>query len=1018
MERVLKNKFIFAFAALASALGLIGFAVFSSLAPEQVGPKLNASLAASANGGIAGHPIQGSEGYDLSAHQTLSRVILLIKENYVEPERIDPHAMFLAALDQIQKSVPEVIVDDTAAPSPIRVSVGPNAQSFDLGGLDQLWEVTMALRDIFQFLERHIDDPTRRRDIEYAAINGMLSTLDPHSVLLRPESFNEVKLSTKGEFGGLGIVISIRDASLTVISPIAGTPASRAGLKAKDKIVKIDEESTINMGLEEAVNRLRGKPGSKIAIWVLRENWPEPKRFILTRAVIKIESVNSKLLVDNVGYLRIKNFQNNTYDELDTHLERLRAESKGDLKGVILDLRNNPGGLLDQAILVSDRFIDRGPLVITVGEGSRKREIKPAHFSGTETDFPVAVLVNGGSASASEIVAGAIKNHDRGLLIGQQTFGKGSVQVLYDFRDKSALKLTIAQYLTPGDVSIQSTGITPDIEVWHASVEKENIHLFVQDDAPREKDLDKHLDRYREARRSGGSKAARITHLLEQEETDPDADPEKFRYDFEIKLARDILAGANSMKRRSILEQSEPLIQKRIEQQEARIARRLSKLGADWSVGEAARLARVDVSLTMKPDTGEVRAGQPFELTATVRNRGDQPLYRVYGTTESEDPFLNNLEFAFGKLKPGEQRSWKVPIKFPQDMISRADKVELALGDHHGLLKDAKTASLVTVLAQDRPHFAYTAQLDDRVKGNGDGVLQKGEKVELRVNVTNLGPGPAEETVVTVKNLAGRSLYLDLGRDKLGSLKVGESKQGTLQFTVQDLETTPEVRISVWDGKLGASVTESRVLPTAPQRRVRRDVRGVKVGAADVVIRSGADSRAQILGRAKAGAVLRSDGEVGAAADEVWRRVMLPGNGFGFVRAQDVNLVKSVRKTPKAAYIPASGQAPPRIALGLKDLVTAGDSILLQGQVTDEDKLLDLFVFVNEKKVFYRSLENVQRNDKGVTTPLKVELPLKEGTNAVAVVVRESDDVISRRAFGIYRRPVGAAVAERVAPTE
>lgn len=332
-----------------------------------------------------------TSSYNLSAHQTLSRVIILLKENYVEPERIKPYDMFIAALDYIQKTIPEVIVDDSEAPRRIKVAVMNNEHVFDLerlGGLDQLWEVTLALRDIFRFIQTYITDPEQRHDIEYAAINGMLSTLDPHSVLLKPESFNEMRLSTRGEFGGLGIVISIRDGGLTVVSPIEDTPAARAGIKAQDQIVKIGEESTVNMGLEEAVERLRGKPGSKINIWVKRKKWTEAKRFVLTRAVIKIQSVASRLLDRGVGYVRIKNFQANTFDDLHAHLEGLRKKNKGELKGLVLDLRNNPGGLLDQAILVSDRFIDRGPLVITVGEGNRKRDVKSAHAQGYRAAVP------------------------------------------------------------------------------------------------------------------------------------------------------------------------------------------------------------------------------------------------------------------------------------------------------------------------------------------------------------------------------------------------------------------------------------------------------------------------------------------------------------------------------------------------------------------------------------------------------------------------------------------------------
>ena len=290
------------------------------------------------------------------------------------------------------------MVNDAEAPSRITVSVGNVQQAFDLGGLDQLWEVTMGAAGT--------SSASYRRASQIPLSVGTLSTLPstacsprwtPTPCSSSPRALTRVKLSTKGEFGGLGIVISIRDGALTVISPIEGTPASKAGLKAKDRIVKIGEESTINMALDEAVQRLRGKPGSKVAIGIQRKGWTEARKFTLARAVIKIESVTSELLPDGVGYIKIKSFQGNTFDDLQSHLEKLKGKNANtEIKGLVLDLRNNPGGLLDQAILVSDRFIERGPLVITVGEGNRKREVKNAHYSGTESAYPIAVLLNGG----------------------------------------------------------------------------------------------------------------------------------------------------------------------------------------------------------------------------------------------------------------------------------------------------------------------------------------------------------------------------------------------------------------------------------------------------------------------------------------------------------------------------------------------------------------------------------------------------------------------------------------------
>ena len=427
---------------------------------------------------VQARPGETPKDYSLSSLRILNRVVLLVKEHYVEPERIKARDMLMSALEAVEKKVPEVLVDNPKGDR-IRIQVGKEERYFLLEDMRSLWELSFRLREVFRFLETRVSADVDKRDIEYAAVNGMLSKLDPHSILMEPRVSQEMKLSTRGEFGGLGIVISIRDGYLTVISPIDGTPASRAGIKAQDRIVKIGEDSTINMALDEAVDRLRGKPGTKVIITILRKGEKTPRPVTITRAIIKVDSVTHKLLPDKTGYIKIKAFQGKTANDVQNALDTMVKEAKGKFKGVILDLRNNPGGLLDQAVAVSNVFLDGGIVVATQGARAHDRKEEYARRGKDKLKYPVVVLVNGGSASASEIVAGALKNQNRALVIGEQTFGKGSVQMLYDFPDTSALKLTIAHYLTPGDISIQSVGITPDLALEPMNVEKKEVlNLF------------------------------------------------------------------------------------------------------------------------------------------------------------------------------------------------------------------------------------------------------------------------------------------------------------------------------------------------------------------------------------------------------------------------------------------------------------------------------------------------------------------------------------------------------------
>ena len=296
-------------------------------------------------------------------------------------------------------------------------------------------------------------------------------------------------VETQGSFSGIGIEITVKDRVLTVVSPIEGTPADKVGLKAGDKIVKVGDESTMDMTLMEAVKQIRGPEGTAVDLTIVREGAEKPLEFSITRGVIPLKSIRYYSLSPEIGYVRISNFQGNTTKDLSTALEAL--EKNKELKGLIVDLRNNPGGLLSQSIAVSELFLDSGVIVTTKGRGNSHNIKASAHKEGTRRDYPIVVLVNGGSASASEIVAGALQDNKRALVLGSRTFGKGSVQTILPLSDGSGLRLTTARYYTPSGKSIQSSGITPDLEVAFEigeKQEKKKTPEFI-----REEDLKGHI---------------------------------------------------------------------------------------------------------------------------------------------------------------------------------------------------------------------------------------------------------------------------------------------------------------------------------------------------------------------------------------------------------------------------------------------------------------------------------------------------------------------------------------------
>ncbi len=316
--------------------------------------------------------------------------------------------------------------------------------------------------DVIEIIEKSYVDEVDTTDLIHKAIQGMVSSLDPHSALLPPEAYEDLKIDTRGEFTGIGISISLKDGFITVVAPIEGTPAWKAGILAGDRIVQVDGKATRD--LREAVKMMRGPLGTPVKVTLLREGEPEPIDFDLIRDVIPIESVRSLSLRPGYGYVWITHFRDQTTDDLEKALAALdRPEAP--LKGLILDLRDNPGGLLPQAIQIADLFLEKGVILSIKGRLKRHTKLFEAKPDSDPPKYPIVVLINGGSASASEIVAGALQDHHRALLLGTTTFGKGSVQTVENLRDGYGLKLTIARYYTPSGRSIQAKGIEPDIEV-------------------------------------------------------------------------------------------------------------------------------------------------------------------------------------------------------------------------------------------------------------------------------------------------------------------------------------------------------------------------------------------------------------------------------------------------------------------------------------------------------------------------------------------------------------------------
>jgi carboxyl-terminal processing protease len=949
-------------------------------------------------------------GYNLAGAAVVNKVLLQIQEKYVDRTRINPNAMLVYALDEIQKTVPEVVITFDRpldeAPTLARVQVNTELREFQLKRFESPWEMSFKLKEIFRFMQANLQESAQLKfsDIEYAGINGMLNTLDPHSVLLKPELYKEMQTQTGGSFGGLGIVIGVREGGLTVISPIEDTPASRAGVKTGDKITQIDDQSTVNMDLNDAVEKLRGEPGSQVNLWLQRKGWPQPKKLTLTRAIIKIESVESQLLSGRVGYVRIKNFQANTHSDLLEHLQKLKKKSGG-INGLVLDLRNNPGGLLDQAIKISDTFLREGTIVSTVGFGNKLRDENKAHAANTEPDYPIVVLVDPGSASASEIVAGALKNHDRAVILGDTTFGKGSVQVIYDLDDGSALKLTIAQYLTPGDVSIQSVGIVPDIRLQPVSVDDKGVDLSLSSHITREADLDAHLDHSNAAR--GDKPAATLRYLEQRAAATPEGDlddetpeEEPFKEDFPIRMAQRLLKAADTTwERKPMLKKVEPVVKQLADQELETIGAALGRYSVDWAAGDEPSSPKLVVTLSTDQPQDTVKAGDTVTITAKVTNAGDAPVYRLRAISEADNDALEDLEFVFGRLDPGQERAWTVKAQIPKHAATRADKLKLRFGAMNTDLDGVKAELMVNTRALAQPHFAFLYYLDDSQGGNGDGALQPGESVKMRLRVQNRGQGGAEKTNAWLRNKSEAALFLQRGRAEAAPIAAGGEHIYEFAFEVKDVpQTGLTVEVEIYDEVSRTFASQELVLPSSTVPVPVQPLQGALVLDKAAALTNSALEAAPVAAQAPAGARLKVTGRQGERL-----RVALEGGLSAWLPVSAGQL--QPQGAAQAIELPAAAlREPPVVEVDESVLTTSAATYQLKGLARDDKQIKDFYVYVyTQKGTHSRARKVAYQRGAQDKLPIDAQIPLEPGLNHIRLTIRDSDDMTTTRSVYVYK---------------
>ena len=939
---------------------------------------------------------------------------------YVEPDRIKPKEMLKASLSWLERIIPEVQVNVDDKSEKIEILVDETSKVVDISKIRRLGELYNTLNDVLHFVNDNKHHEIKTEDIEYAAINGMLSQLDPHSVVFPPKDFDEFKIGTSGKFGGLGMVVGLRDGILTVISPIEGTPAFRAGLKSGDKIIAIDEDSTINMSLQEAVNKLRGDPSTAVILIVESKKSQTNKTVTLIREIISIPSVSSKLADGNIGYIKIRNFQEDTAQSLEEEIEKLTTES-GELKGVILDLRNNAGGLLGQAIAVADKFLSSGMIVVTV-EPMGKQKIQKAKKSSKDLNkCPLVVIIDAGSASGAEIVAGALKDNNRAPLIGDTSFGKGSIQQLIDLINSgAALKLTVGKYLTPNFTDIQSVGISPDVLLVQSRVTKDEIVLFNENPHFREEDLKKHLGEHSEAE-VPYEKVRYLVHVDDEKEEGEEGEKEEkikeedyykipdLDKDTHVQFAKKIILNSHLYgKNDDFLDQLKPIIEEFKKSEETKIADALNTQDIDWSTGETTFLPSVTTTLKLTPSNGEVKAAEELKIEISVTNNSEGPLYQLRGMTESKNLLINKREFIFGKVEKGETKTSSKTIKIPQNSVNRKDELIVKFNEFNGnTLEDVKGSVLIDALP--KPVFSYSHQIIDEgegLTGNGDGIIQKGEVVDLVLFVKNIGKGTSEKNIIALRKLSQKEVYIERGKMELGELPPGESKSLKIKLSVRDTLEADDfsVDLTIADTTYGTRISgklEFDVDLNGKNGKMESTEKTLKVIDDSVPIYNGKSPSTPVISYASNGTTLIADKET-----ESWYRVKMPEGRFGWISSDHVEIswrAYSGQQTVDDLFLQ---NVPPLIELDTQKPhdTFRQEHISLSGTVRDDNAIKYVYILVNEDKVFYKSNRDASEEDKS-TLAFASDVPLEDGPNIISIVTRDDQDLLSTKSFVVTQLP-------------
>lgn len=929
-----------------------------------------------------------SRDYRISQGEVTIYALRAVKNKYLNKSKLKAADLLVEGLNAIQDQLPETLIRYDSAGNKVDVQIYNHTYTADVKRIRDLYDIAYVLKQVYGYIEKNYvpEPPLEMTDVEYIAVNGILKKLDPHSYIFTPKEFEEFTSSTEGNFGGLGIVISVNDdGEITVVSPMDGTPAMDAGIEANDVIVQIDDESAINMTLNKAVERMRGKPGTDVTIRIRREGVADILKFTITRAEIKIESVVSAMPKPGTGYIKLSGFMENTYPAMLSALEDLKKKG---MKALILDMRNNTGGLLSQAIKISDLFLDKGVIVSTVGDD--ERDISEAQKQNTDVlDIPILVMINEGTASAAEIVTAALKKNGRASVVGRKSFGKGSVQNLFRIPSGGGLKLTIAQYLTPGDISIQSVGITPDIEIRPVFVHKDKISLFDSGEhITTEENLKEHIvSSY--APKKPEKPSVTVRYFKEYKDIDQlikERRKEKigaFKSDEEIDIALEVV---NEMISNNI----KPIdASSKIKDSEwDKIVAKLSENGIPWKKTVSLNQPQVNSLKVSLMSENTIRGGETYKLTMKAQIDGE--IENLIGVLETDIPFMRRIEIPFGTFSGSVERS--INLKLPESIPWRKENAELKLFTSKPDNNPIKTETFVieTVPALN-PEIVFSVLALDS-GGSVDGIIQPGEEIRLIVNFRNEGKGSildGRAMVINVDN--SKEIFISNGTLSF-NMAPGETKTAEFKFKINNFETketlASKLAVSVYDYK-----TKYNSGFSVP---ILRSGAGCvfKAETANLFIEKGA----QVFTSADLKTVYGSVSEKGSVkstgrCDEIY----LSEDGF-WIRAEDVKAAPANTKTAKTSLDLQFPVKMPVLVMDKSPVLSGNGKFNLEFKVKPSETK-DVFVFVNDRKQYYQRLAG-----KDAQQTISVPLTFDKKVNKISVVAKghDKEKTALRKKFAVF----------------